>query len=77
MTKQFAKISIEYIDYLIDLSDTQAFLNIMSKATRLTTRHDMHQDRYITVRDGGANVIVCFPTEEEASAPIYDRNKEE
>jgi len=75
MTKQFAKISIEYIDYLIDLSDTQAFLNIMSKATRLTTRHDIHQDRYITVRDGSANVTVCFPTEEEINAPVYNRSE--
>jgi len=77
MTKQYAKISIEYMDYLIDLSDVQAFLNIMSKAQRLATRHDKHKDEYVTMRDGGASVNVCLPTQEEVSAPIYSRPKED
>ena len=58
MTKQYAKMTIEYIDYLIDLSDAQAFLTIMSKAERLVTRLDKHKDEYVTMRDGGANVNV-------------------
>ena len=75
MTKQYAKISIEYMDYLIDLSDVQAFLNIMSKAQRLATRHDKHKDEYVTMRDGRASVNVCLPTQEEVNAPVYNRSE--
>ena len=75
MTKQYAKISIEYMDYLIDLSDVQALLNIMSKAQRLTTKHDKHKDEYVTMRDGGANVIVSLPTKIEVDAPVYNRSE--
>jgi hypothetical protein len=75
MTKQYAKMTIEYIDYLIDLSDAQAFLTIMSKAERLVTKHDKHQDMYITMRDGGANVTICLPTKAEAGAPVYNRSE--
>ena len=75
MTKQYAKITIEYMDYLIDLSDVQALLNIMSKAERLTTKHDKHKDEYVTMRDGGANVIVSLPTRTEMDAPVYNRSE--
>lgn len=75
MTKQYAKITIEYMDYLIDISDAQAFLRIMSNAARLVKKHDKHQDKYITMRDGVENVTICLPTKEEANAPIYDRSE--
>ena len=75
MTKQCAKITIEYMDYLIDLSDVQAFLTIMKKAERLTTKHDKHKDEYVTMRDGGANVNVCLPTKTEVDAPVYNRSE--
>ena len=73
--KQYAKISIEYMDYLIEMSDAQAFLNIMSKASRIVLKHDKHKDEYVTMRDGGANVTVSLPTPSEASAPVYDRSE--
>lgn len=72
---QYAKITIEYIDYLIDLDDVQDFLNVMYYAKRLTTRHDKHQDKYITMRDGGPNITVSLPTEEEINAPVYNRSE--
>lgn len=75
MTKQYAKITIEYMDYLIDLSDVQTLMTILSKAERLTTKHDKHKDEYITMRDGGANVTVCLPTKAEANAPVYNRSE--
>ena len=75
MTKQYAKISIEYMDYLIDLSDVQALLNIMSRAERLATKHDKHKDEYVTMRDGGASVTVCLPTQAEIDAPVYNRSE--
>lgn len=75
MKNQYAKVSIEFIDYLIEMSDAQALLNIMSKAHRLVTRHDKHQDKYITMRDGGSNITVSFPKEEEINAPVYNRSE--
>lgn len=75
MKNQYAKVSIEFIDYLIEMSDAQALLNIMSKAHRLVTRHDKHQDKYIAMLDGGANVIVCLPTTAEVNAPVYNRSE--
>jgi len=75
MTKQYAKITIEYMDYLIDISDAQAFLRIMSKASRLSMKHDKHKDEYVVMRDGGANISISLPTPAEASAPVYDRSE--
>jgi hypothetical protein len=76
MAQQYAKISIEYMDYLIDLSDAQAFLSIMSKAVRLTTKHDHHQDKYLTAREiDGVKVSVCIATLEEVNSPLYDKDK--
>jgi len=75
MTKQYAKITIEYMDYLIDISEAQAFLRIMSKAERLSTKHDKHKDEYVVMRDGGANVNVSLPTKAEVDAPVYDRSE--
>lgn len=72
---QYAKITIEYIDYLIDLDDVQDFLNVMYYAKRLVTKHDKHQDKYIIMRDGGANITVSCPTEEEINAPVYNRSE--
>lgn len=72
---QYAKITIEYIDYLIDLDDVQDFLNVMYYAKRLVTKHDKHQDKYIIMRDGGANITISSPTEEEINAPVYNRNE--
>ncbi len=71
MKNQYAKVTIEYTDYLIDISDAQSLLNILSNAERLTLRKDEHQDRYIPMRDGKANVIISLPKKEEVDAPVY------
>jgi len=52
MTKKYAKVTIEYTDYLIDISDAQSLLNILSNAERVALRKDEHQDKYIPMRDG-------------------------
>jgi hypothetical protein len=75
MKNQYAKITIEYIDYLIDLSDAQAFLTIMSKASRLVMKHDKHKDEYVPMLDGRVTVMVSLPTSAEADAPVYDRSE--
>ncbi len=71
MTKKYAKVSIEYIDYLIDISDAQSLLNILSRAERLSLMKDGHQDKYIPMRYGKANVVISLPKKEEVDAPVY------
>jgi len=71
MTKKYAKVSIEYIDYLIDISDAQSLLNILSRAERLSLIKDGYQDKYIPMRYGKANVIISLPKKEEVDAPVY------
>ena len=71
MIKKYAKVTIEYTDYLIDILDAQSLLNILSNAERLALRKDEHQDRYIPMRDGKANVIISLPKKEEVDAPVY------
>jgi len=75
MIKKYAKVTIEYTDYLIDISDAQSLLNILSRAERLSLKKDEHQDRYIPMRDGNANVIISLPKNEEVDAPVYNRSE--
>jgi hypothetical protein len=71
MTKQYAKVRIDYNDYLIDLSDVQPFLNIMSKATKLFNRYDSAAEKYVTYRDGKIDCVITIATGEEINAPVY------
>lgn len=77
MKNQYAKVTIEYTDYLIDISDAQSLLNILSNAERLTLRKDEHQDKYIPMRDGKANVVISLPKKEEVDAPVYIPSQED
>jgi hypothetical protein len=70
MTK-YAKVKIDYNDYLIDLSDVQAFIDIMSKASRLTHRYDTVVGDYVTYREGNPEFFISLAKDEEVNAPIY------
>ena len=71
MTKQYAKIRIDYTDYLIDLSDVQTLFNIMSKAERLSNKYDSKSGEYVTYRDGTVDFIVSLARAEDINAPVY------
>ena len=71
MTKQYAKIRLEYTDYLIDLSDAQAFLNLMNRAVKLTNKYDSKLGEYVAYREGGVDCSVSLAKDEEINAPLY------
>jgi len=73
MTKQYAKIRLEYTDYLIELSDVQTLLNVMSKATKLSHKYDSKAGDYITYREGTVDFVVSIAKPEEVNAPVYTR----
>jgi hypothetical protein len=73
MTKQYAKIRIEYTDYLIDLSDVQTLFNIMSRAEKLSNKYDSKSGDYVTYRDGTIDFIVSLAKAEDINAPVYVR----
>jgi len=73
MTKQYAKIRLEYTDYLIELSDVQTLLNVMSKAAKLSHKYDSKAGDYVTYRDGTVDFVVSIARPEEVSAPVYVR----
>jgi hypothetical protein len=73
MTKQYAKIRLEYTDYLIELSDVQTLLNVMSKATKLSHKYDSKAGDYVTYRDGDVDLIVNLAKSSDINAPIYTR----
>lgn len=68
---QYAKIKIDYNDYLIDLADVQSFLNIMSKAVRLSSKYDSQSGDYMIYREGRPEFFISLATAEDINAPIY------
>jgi hypothetical protein len=71
LNKQYAKIRIDYTDYLIDLSDVQALFNVMSRAIKLSNKYDSASDKYTTYRDGRAEMTASIAKIEEVNAPAY------
>lgn len=68
---QYAKIKIDYNDYLIKLSDVQSFLNIMSDAVRLSSKYDSASGDYIIYREGRPEFFISLAKDEEIFAPTY------
>ena len=68
---QYAKVKIDYNDYLIELSDVQAFIDIMSKASRLAHRYDSVASDYVTYREGKPEFFISLAKDEEVNAPLY------
>lgn len=74
---QYAKIKIDYNDYLIDVKDVQAFVDIMSKAARLSSKYDSQSGDYVMYREGKPEFFISLATAEEINAPIYIKLKGE
>lgn len=77
LTNHFAKIRIDYTDYLIDMSDVQALFNVMSRAVKLAHKHDSKSGEYVTYRDGKAEMTASIAKIEEINAPAYVKPKAE
>ena len=68
---QYAKIKIDYNDYLIDLADVQKLMDIFSKSIRLSSKYDSQSGDYMIYREGKPEFFISLAKDEEINAPIY------
>jgi hypothetical protein len=71
MAMQYAKIKLDYNDYLIDLADVQKLMDIFNKSIRLSSKYDSASGDYMIYREGKPEFFISLAKDEETNAPIY------